>query len=489
MKPVHFKEEPMKKLTLLILVLAIVITACAPPQPTLPTPGLTKPAATQPAKSSPTPAQTSDIPLSESLLLVRYNSRTNHHLLTAVDPANGYNLAKIEPISLGQEYYYALSPDRKTLAALVYQTANYPRGGDLRLISLEDWSVQKIDLGLKEWTSTIAYAPDGRHIAIAASQANGTLIMVDTAQGKVVLEGKAGLPIHRIKFSADSTSLMVYGVPQDPSNGVTDGDPAVGLLNASDFSWMWRSNLPGLRDGLYRKEGITGELHAPGNSFYFSPGHIFAPNADVLYIASAEKDELVTVDFAARSVQTRAIRPELSWFEQLLALTAGRARAKGMDGDEKSVIISPDGRFLYISGAHSEVITTKDDEPQFKRVSLGLQIVRTVDAVETGKFETESNDMSISPDGKLLYLRNWKSKFNSAFPVTDIFDTSQGKIIASMDNFALIPTQRLDGQPVLVSGYSTDDNSGTQLAAFKTGSTHPLHEWRASDYASWFIFP
>ena len=35
-----------------------------------------------------------------------------------------------------------------------------------------------------------------------------------------------------------------------------------------------------------------------------------------------------------RSVQTRTIHPELGWLEQLLDLTAGRAQAKAMDGNE-----------------------------------------------------------------------------------------------------------------------------------------------------------
>lgn len=483
----------MKKLVLLVLTLIITVTACAPSQTVDPKtdPASSAASVTKPVKKPsavPTTPQTSNVPLSESLLLVRYNRRAETHQLTAIDPANGHELARVAPISLEQDYSYVVAPNRKSLAVMSYAGKNYPHAGDLLLIDLEDWSTRMIDLGLKEWNATMAYSPDSRLIALASMDHKNTVLIVDVLQGKLLAQGKADLPVQRMKFTADSTSLMVYGTPRDKVHGAADGNPVVGLLDAGDLSWQWRVELPEIRDGLYRKEGTTGDLYIPGNSFFVSPGVIFAPKDDVLYIVSAEENELTSVDFTARSLQTRAIHPEMSWLDQLLALTAGRAQAKGMNGNEKYVMISPDGRFLYISGAHSEVIEKKENNPEFHRASLGLQIVRTADAVETGKFDTESTDMMISPDGKYLYLRNWINKLNSASPFTDVFDTAQGKIIASVDNFYLTPTYRLDGQPALVSGYSTDSDA-VRMASFGTGSMDPLHEWEIGGYATWLVLP
>ncbi len=483
----------MKKLTLLILALMVVITACVPAQPAAPSvdPANLALPATRPAKNPnavPTSGQASDIPLSESLLLMRYIAKTQHHLLTAIDPANGRELTGVAPISLEQDYSYAVSPNRQSLAVIPYKSAGSPHAGNLLLIDLRDWSTRSINLGRNQSTGMMAYSPDGRLVALVSSEYNNTILVVDVLQGKLLAQGKTGLSVYRMKFNADSTSLMVYAFPEDPSDRTTTGDPVVGLLSVGDLSWQWRADLPGVRDGLYRKQGKTGELHAPGNAYLFAPGRIFAPNADLFYVANAEKDELVSVDFAARSVKTRAVHAELSWLEQLLALTAGRAQAKAMDGSEKSVIISPDGRFLYISAARNEFILKEGGASEFKRVLFGLQIVRAADAVETGKFETESTDMTISPDGKFLYLREWKSELNAAFPVTNVFDTTQGKIIASLDNFYLTPTHRLDGQPALVSGYSTDSDQ-TQMAVFGADGMKPLYEWQTGDYASWLVLP
>ena len=472
----------MKNLALLILSLAIGISSCAPGKTAV------TEVASQTAPPTPlaTPAQTSSAPLSESLLLVRYISSKQVNVLTAIDPANGYELAGVTPIPLGQNYYYKLSPDRKTLAVVIYQSGDYPHDAHLYLIDLENWSLRDdIDLALNEWVFNMDYAPDGRQLALATSAASSTILVVDTLQGKILVQGKKDFAIRKMKFSAQGASLMLYGVPQD-SSGVTTGNPVAMLVGAGDLNTLWSAGLPRLRDGLYRKEGQTGDLHAPGQALQFIPGLAFAPRDDVFYIVDAEKDELVSVDFAARTIRAREVHAELSWFEQLLALTAGTARAKGADGNEKSAIISPDGRFLYVTSIHNESVKKKDGEWEFNQTPLGLQVIRTADAIETGKFETKANAPLVSADGNYVYLDIWGD--GKGAPATQIFDTRQGKIIASMSGFLLTPTHRLNGAPVLVSGYTTN-NGRTQLAVFEADSTDPIVKWPASDYAAWIIMP
>src|SRR5262245_4469043 len=98
----------MKKLTLLILIFAVALAAaCTPARTPLPgaDPAHSTVAATKAAKNPtalPPSPQFSNIPLSESLLLLRYNAKKQHHLLTSVDPSNGRELAGAAPISLEQ---------------------------------------------------------------------------------------------------------------------------------------------------------------------------------------------------------------------------------------------------------------------------------------------------------------------------------------------------------------------------------------------------
>lgn len=468
----------MRNLSVLFVACILAVTACAPAPST---------AINTPPRRTPTPTfsnPTSDAPLAEGLLLVRYDNKKDLNLLSAIDPANGYELSRAAPLSLGQEYYYALSPDRKTLAALVFQSQKYPHGGDLYLINLADWSVRKISLAIKEWGSQIAYAPDGQLIAIASNDALGTLTLVDVAHGQARVSAKTGWPIHNLKFSADGKTLLIYAVPQDPSNGVTNGDPRVGALDVSDLRWKWSADLSMLRDGVYPKEGMSGDLHAPGNAYTFVPGLAFAPDKDLLYIVNAEKDELISVDFSAMSIDTREIHTEMSWSERLLGLFTGVAYAKALDGTQKSVLISPDGRQLYVIGTHNEFKPNDKGNPDFTQTPLGLQVVRTSDAVETGKFDTQTGDMALSADGQLLYLHAW----SETEVVTAVFDTTKNKITASLSGYSLIPTRRLDGRPALVSGYVAGGDK-TQLGVFDPGSTQPGPSWLVEDYASWLSLP
>jgi len=309
-------------------------------------------------------------------------------------------------------------------------------------------------------------------------------MIVDVLQGKLLKTGKASLTVYQMQFSADDSGLMTYAVPQDVlKDGVTSGDMQVGLLDVADLSWRWQESLPGIRSGLYRIEGTTGELHAPGNAEHILPGIAFSPTADVLYVVNAEKDELTSVDFAAQTVETKAVQTKLSWIEQLLSLGATTAHAKVMDGHEKNLLVSPDGQTLYIAGARNEH-SVEDGEFQFKHISLGLQVVRASDAVQTARFEVGSNDMSLSSDGKWLYIRRW----NEITPVTEIFDTSSGKVTASIKDAYLRPTHRLDGRPVLVSDY-TEGDTKTTLAVFSPNHPKPDAIWMIREYAWWLALP
>src|SRR5688572_10247769 len=242
----------MKKLIVLILALAIGLTSCAP------APNPSSVADAQPAKNSPalpTPAQTSKIPLSESLLLVRYISKAQGNVLTAIDPASGAELAGIKPISLGQTYTYTISPDRKTLAVVAYPSNTYPYSPHLYLVNLENWALTDLNLKLKDWISGMEFAPDNRHLAIASGEANSRLAMVDVSQAQVTAQRETDFSIRKLKFNADSTALMLYGITFEIDDGTTSGDPVAVLASADGLDTLWKAELPQIRDGVYRKEG------------------------------------------------------------------------------------------------------------------------------------------------------------------------------------------------------------------------------------------
>lgn len=147
--------------------------------------------------------------------------------------------------------------------------------------------------------------------------------------------------------------------------GVSVGPPMAALLAASDLSPIWSVQLNGVRDGVFPKKAGTADTQAiyePGAAWFFQPGVAFAPAADVLYVVHGDADQLTSVDFTTRKVRTVDVRPRLSWLEQLLALTAGVAHAKGMDGITKQAVISPDGKFLYVVGSNEKVTQQPNSE-------------------------------------------------------------------------------------------------------------------------------
>src|SRR5260370_39713343 len=106
---------------------------------------------------------------------------------------------------------------------------------------------------------------------------------------------------------------MIYGAPYDPNSGISSG-PVVTLVGAGDLNPLWSTQLSQVRDGLYPKtDQVHIDVHLPGQPNLFAPGLAFAPDADVLYVTDADKEQLVSVDVAARSLQARPERDAPFW--------------------------------------------------------------------------------------------------------------------------------------------------------------------------------
>jgi len=480
----------MKPLSILfVLMLAIGLTACSAASQASQAPAaqatLPKETSSPPLTATPTPQPRSRLPLSEGLLLTQFDAANKLDMLSVVDPANGYALAGFEPINLGVNSAYALAPDGKTLAAVAYQSQDNPHDANLYLINLNDWSLRKIDLGINEWITSLVYAQDSRYLVVNVSQTNGQVLILDTQQARIIKQAEIGVSIRKLQFSQDGTSLLVYGVPADPQTEVSSDSPVAGLVDVNNLNWLWRASLPGLRDGVYPKPGKANDLYTPGNADRFAPGLVFAPTKNTLYIVNAEKDELISVDFDLRTATTHPIRPELTWLEHLLNLGASAAQAKGMPGNEKNAVISADGRYLYVMSMKNEITSGGSNGPEFNQVPQGIQIIRAADAVETQRIDTNVSEFVLSGNGKFIYLYDW----STGLPVTEIFDITQKKIIASVKDAYLTPTRLINGKPVLVSSYMVGNNEDTRLAVFENDSARLIQSWTSSASANWLIFP
>jgi 6-phosphogluconolactonase (cycloisomerase 2 family) len=474
------KGDDMRLFTVFLPFL-LILTACASPaQPTMTPVDLSEAESDAPAL---------DGTFETSLLVTEWKGGSEDTMLFPLDPASGTALPGYPPISLGYTSFHALSPDRSTLAVVSYPSQS-SYNGSLMLIDLPAWKTQRFELELMGWVSTMTFSHDGKQLAIAHGESSYKLSMVNVEQGVITEQSQLDSFVTRLKFTESGDALMIYSPAiNTAANGVSAGTPQVLLLSAADLRPRWSDELEGVRDGIFPKdETITQtQLYEPGNASYLSPGLVFAPDQDILYIVHADTDQLTTVNFETQEVKTVEIQTKLTWIERLLFMTAGVAYAKIGDGVSRNAAISPDGQFLYVVGVDS--VTSQDQQGnwQMEQTSLGLEILQTSDGSRVERIETDTTELSISPDGRFLYLRNWGGNQNN-IPWTEIFDTSSGKLIIRKTRISGLPALLMNGEFLLVSTYSTAETSH-HMSVLEPDGSSVLAEWTAPAYIWWLTTP
>jgi hypothetical protein len=332
------------------------------------------------------------------------------------------------------------------------------------------------------------FSPDGQQLAIAHGDPVHWLTIFDLEQGMIVAQSETDSYITRLKFTERGKQLMLYGPTIDIANGLSAGSPQVSLLDVADLSSRWSAELEDVHDGIFPKdENVTpSNIHEPGQAFYLSPGLAFAPDRDALYIVHADSDQLTTVDFGAQKIETIEIQAQLSWFERLLSLTAGVAHAKIADGLIRQAVVSPDGKFLYIVGVNNASFQDKQGNWQMEQSPLGLEIIQTSDGSRVERFESDATEMSLSPDGRFLYLRSW----GKDAPWTEIFDTTNHQFGIRKKWMFAMPALRINGEYLLVSTFSTDEFTH-HMNVLEPDGSNMLAEWTVSgeNYVYWLTIP
>jgi DNA-binding beta-propeller fold protein YncE len=445
-----------------------LLTACATPVP--PT---TIPTTNNIPESHPV---TLDGTFETSLLAVVSKSSPRDNVLLPLDPASGNALPGYTPISLGKTYFQAFSSDRHTLAVVSFTNDNMDNGS-LLLIDLPTWKTRRFELDLAGWLNAMTFSPDRKQLAIAYGDFDHKLMMIDVEKGTIRAQSETDSLITHLKFTKDGKGLMLYG--QAVVNSLDQAPPQVLLLGAADLSPRWSRELEEVRDGMFPmdKTITQTEFYKPGNSFYLNPGLAFAPDRDTLYIVHADSAELTTVDFSTRKVSTVEIRTKLSWFGSLLARTAGVAHAKGA-GTSKQVVVSPDGQFLYVVGVNATI--SQQDHYQTEETPLGLEILQTKDGRRVEHVDTDTTELSLSPDGRFLYLRNW----TDTTPWSEVFDATSRKIIARKESLYATPTLLMNGQFLLISTYTSAEGK-YHMSVLQPSNLNILADWTGFEFVNW----
>lgn len=426
-------------------------------------------------------------PISVGVPVLEYKSRRN--VLLVVSSITGKVFDSYAPILLGQQPVYALSPDRHTLAVVSFVSDQYPDYAQLYLIDLSLWAYRTAKLEeLHDWVNMMTFSSDGTALAVSAGT-SGELLIIDTKSSEVRVSAQAGFSVRNIKFTTDGKAIMAYGPHFAPDVAVSIGAPKATLYSVSDLSVLWSVELDGVRDGIFpKKEGTsTEDLFQPGAAVGYTPGVVFAPDRDMLYVVHGDGDKLTTVDFANQKVSTVNVQAQLSWFDQLLSLTADVAYAKGMDGTTKQAVISQDGKFLYVVGNTSVVTQQANGNWKITNTPIGMQVIAVADGALIEKYDTEATSAYTSGDGRYLFLSGWKNDTYGT-PWTEVYDMSSNRFVKRIDNVSLMPTYRMDGKIILVSS-DTISNNEYFMALVERDTWTITSNWKGSDYVNWLIAP
>ena len=454
--------------------------AVAPPtSTTLPKP-TNPPAATPISSKIPAhPQGCSPASLPQSVLVYTWSERQQENSLFPLDAITGQPLCKFEPLSLGKQFAHAFSTGGDMLVITVSEHED-GRDHTLRWIDLKSWQMHESKIKFEKYVISIEVSPDGQKLAISAAspQLNSyQIIIVDLASQSVQAEMTLSFLPRLLKFTADGSTLVVYGSADSPNNQETS-DARVMLLDSSTLDSRWETTLSGVMHGLIPDKEKS---NSPEGFETWEPAVIYASDQGKLYIVHADADRLTTVDLNTRTTLSAEIIPATSWIERLLALTAGVARAKTLDGFFKTGVLSPDGSRLYILGHTADSYQDKNGNWQINETPYGLKVIDIATGAEVAHLDTQANELEFSEDGQNLLLRSWTGS-----GWTEVLDAKTLEEKIHVEKRQLYTGRRLDGQPVVLAT-TYHQNGQTTLAIVDPGSFEVINQGWTTLWASWLV--
>lgn len=422
---------------------------------------------------------------SQSALMVV--SHSGHRLrLHRVDLLNGQDLPGFPPLYFGANFFARFSQDGRQLAAVLYPRPDDPSNAQLRIVDLAAWKTASIPLDLDNWASALQWSPDGQWLALATAEPHSDLYLFDLSTRQLTASLELERPVVAMQFTGNSRLLMLYQA-RVTYPGPQPEYPIVTLLSTSGLSTAWRAELPGLRHGPYLLPGKEGgDLHAPGNAEWISPGVAFSPVQDALYLVLADQERLLRVDFAARSVRELVIRPELSWFESLIWRSARPASAKMLQGVTKQALYYPHGERLYVLSAADDAAQQANGEWQFTHRPLGLQALDPRSGVVLDSLDTTASSMSLAPDGASLVLHTYAYGAEAGKTSAQIVSLPDFSTLAELADQDAYPALSLEGG-AFIFVIQNEQSGQPRLSVLDGDGFETLAAWQDGFWRDWVI--
>ena len=303
--------------------------------------------------------------------------------LMRLDPETMEPIPGLEPFVMDRDTWSQVSDDGSILLQMRWDGAG--RATDARVIDVERWEdLGTFDVGYH--TARLVY--EGTFFGYDDRSGRG-LFAVDLATGA---ESALAHWKHSLSFWDDLHVLsggVIAGLGAAPSDVVD---------YVTHYSVYLHDPVSGERiipvgpiDSANWHSGVfDGDYEIP---IFDSPG--VAWGDDRLFIVHAEELEVTEVDLTTGSVDTHQIDAS-SWLDRLLAFWMPAASAKGPSmGTYSSAALSPDGRYLFVSGNRSDVEIEADGSLVEVQEHLGLIVV-----------DTETWELVESPELNIQFVRN-----------------------------------------------------------------------------------
>jgi hypothetical protein len=398
-------------------------------------------------------------------------------LLEEIDPTTGQPLAGLKPLQVGSALLASASADRRTLALGVFPTENSDPTL-LQIVWLDTWSPgAKLQIALtpSQGLQDLFMTPDGTGIYVVIDtygptpqQATLRYYSYDRAQNTLKFGWSAPLPFEpgngiindgSFALSADAKMAYIFSAATTPPQLAAIPLTARGIGTSPRFL-----HLPSIASGVTPPFDDENYTYKPGDTIYtwYQPAAIFAPTQNKLYMAHAEaqgpgKDALMVIDLAKmtagadipiKNAGQAGAALHLAVQSGLPVLKGGLAvqpqlgvrpyKGKPYTGRSETGVVSPDGRWIYLSGSNTAPQFNSDGSWSGEQEAyLGLMKIDTQTGQVVGHWFTGAsyNAMTYGQDGRNLYLFGPPPSADPTAPDTLdellVFDTQQEKMIST----------------------------------------------------------
>jgi hypothetical protein len=217
---------------------------------------------------------------------------------------------------------------------------------------------------------------------------------------------------------------------------------------------------------------------------FWTPAVVLSSDGRQLYIVHADADRLTTVDFEARKVRTVEIDAAQTWFERLLALTADTAQAKGP-----------------VEGAGKAAVLAPDGKRLYV---VGRSMESPRDANGNWEYREEFLGLQVIDLGSGRQVARHESRadrikissdgatlmlagWGETGPWTDVLDAATLRRVRRLTGWEAAVVQQLNGQLVVVA--SQPGEKTTQLALLDGESFEVIRAWSVQGYGGWVAMP